>query len=81
MAGPGHYYIRVRGWVSKRLVNQFDGISMSHGYDRDNLPVTTILIAVPDQSALRGVLCTIWDLNLLLLSVARFKMKGVDGNE
>jgi hypothetical protein len=34
-------------------------------------PTTTLLGTVVDQAALRGVLCQLWDLKLVLISVAR----------
>jgi hypothetical protein len=34
-------------------------------------PITTLISAVADQSALRGMLCRIWDLNLTIVSVRR----------
>ena len=32
---------------------------------------TALLLAIPDQAALRGILNTLWDLNLALISVTR----------
>jgi hypothetical protein len=54
---------------------------MSHERDQDGFPVTTIVATVPDQAALRGILVTIWDLNLVLLSVTRPNTKGVVSDE
>lgn len=33
--------------------------------------LTTLFLAIPDQAALRGILNTLWDLNLTLISVAQ----------
>ena len=32
---------------------------------------TALFLAIPDQAALRGILNTLWDLNLALISVTR----------
>ena len=32
---------------------------------------TTLFLAIPDQAALRGLLNTLWDLNLTLISVTQ----------
>ena len=46
------------GWLSYMLIVSGDGM-------------TTITGAVADQSALRGILCRLWDLNLEIISVIR----------
>ena len=52
------------------IVSQSVGPSCAHLTTA--LP-TTITGAVEDPSALRGILSKIWDLNLTLVSVARFE--------
>jgi hypothetical protein len=81
MAETGHYQIQVRGWLSNRLAVWFHGASMTRERDRDGAPVTLIAVTVLDQAALRGILATIWDLNLVLLSVTRSNTKGAESDE
>jgi hypothetical protein len=52
----------------------------------DGRPVTTLTGELPDQSALRGLLAKLWNLNLALISVNRkeptceSERKAKDGN-
>ena len=64
---PGWYEIRLKGHLDARWGNRFDGLSLTHAGDG-----TTILAGpVVDQAALHGVLRTVRDLGLPLLSVAQ----------
>jgi hypothetical protein len=61
------YQICVLGELDESWQRLFGGVSIIYaGRGRSVLQVR-----VPDQSALRGILERIWDLNLVLLSVAR----------
>ena len=63
--GAGEYEIRLKGHLDARWAERFDGLSLSHASDG-----TTILSGpVIDQAALYGVLRTVRDLGLPLLSV------------
>ena len=62
---PGRYEIRLKGHLDERWAERFAGLTLSHDGDG-----TTILVGpVVDQSALYGVLRTVRDLGLPLLSV------------
>ena len=62
---PGRYELRLKGHLDARWADRFDGLSFSHARDG-----TTILAGpVVDQAALHGVLRTVRDLGLPLLSV------------
>jgi hypothetical protein len=65
------YQIRVQGWIGKRWVSRFDGMTIVRGSAPDGTPMTTLTGAVPDQAALRGILNQLWDLNLTLISVRK----------
>jgi hypothetical protein len=62
------YEIRVQGWIGERWMNWFQGQVLR--FDED---VTILTILVADQSALRGILNKIWDLNLILVSAIRLE--------
>ena len=63
--GAGRYEIRLKGHLDERWAGRFDGLSLSHASDG-----TTILAgSVVDQAALHGVLRTVRDLGLPLISV------------
>ncbi len=62
---PGLYEIRLKGHLDARWAERFDGLSFTHEGDG-----TTILAGpVVDQAALYGLLRTVRDLGLPLLSV------------
>ncbi len=61
----GEYEIRLKGHLDARWAERFDGMRLSHASDG-----TTILVGmVVDQAALYGLLRTVRDLGLPLLSV------------
>jgi len=62
---PRRYEIRLKGHLDQRWAARFDGLSLTHESDG-----TTILRgSLVDQAALHGVIQTIRDLGLPLVSV------------
>lgn len=76
---PGRYEIRLKGHLAVRWADRFAGLSFTHASDG-----TTILSgSVVDQAALYGLLRTVRDLGLPLLSVIQVEptqANGPDGN-
>jgi hypothetical protein len=70
MADQIRYQIQVEGWIGERWADWFENTTVRAGRTQDGTPVTTVSGAF-DQSALRGTLIKLWDLNLTLLSVTR----------
>jgi hypothetical protein len=66
--GQVAYQIKVQGKLDEKWSGWFSGMALT--FDGD---VTTLTGAVTDQSALRGLLSRIWDLNLTLISIQRIK--------
>ena len=64
---PGLYQIRVRGHLESRWAAWFDGMSLSHETDG----TTNISGPVVDQAALHGLLHTLRDTGLPLVSVTQ----------
>jgi hypothetical protein len=64
-SGPQRYAIRVRGHLAPRWASWFDGMAL----DPQDDGTTVIDGPVLDQSALHGLLRTISDLGLPLVSV------------
>jgi hypothetical protein len=62
------YQIMVEGQLDKSWSGWFSGMTVSF---QDG--VSTMTGPITDQSALRGVLSRIWDLNLTLISVVRLE--------
>jgi len=65
---PDH---KVQGKLDQDWSDWFRGLAVTFEYASDGSPVTTLAGPVVDQSALRGILNQIWDLNLTLLLVSR----------
>jgi hypothetical protein len=64
---PGSYEIRVRGHLDSRWAAWFDGMTLDRGSDG----TTNIRGPVVDQAALHGLLATLRDTGLPLMSVTR----------
>jgi hypothetical protein len=72
---PGRYDIRLKGHLDERWAERFEGLTYSHESDG-----TTILSGpVADQAALYGLLRTVRDLGLPLLSVMGVDPKQANG--
>jgi hypothetical protein len=67
------YEIRVQGELDQDWETWFGGLDVVLAQTSDQMTVTTMLGPVPDQAALRGMLCKLWDLNLTLISVRRIE--------
>jgi len=69
---PGAVYeIRIRGELGLDWEAYFGGLAVTFADADDRSPVTVLTGIVADQAALRGILCRLWDLNLVLVSVRR----------
>jgi hypothetical protein len=64
---PGIYEIRVRGHLESRWAAWFDGMTLT----RESDGTTTISGPVVDQAALHGLLATLRDTGLPLVSVTQ----------
>jgi hypothetical protein len=71
------YQIRVRGHLSSRWAEWFDGLAI------ENQPNGEALISGPvaDQAALHGLLAKVRDLNLPLVSVSRIESEQMHGEK
>jgi hypothetical protein len=65
------YRIDVQGELGGDWSNWFSGLTVVSERTNAGFPVTTLIGPVADQAALRGMLCKLWDLNLILISVHR----------
>ena len=75
MAEGQGYQIQIEGWIGERWAHWFEEATIGSEQAHDGTPVTT-LSGTFDQSALRGLLSKIWDLNLTVLSVTRVESRG-----
>jgi hypothetical protein len=78
--GQGVYEIKVSGHLHGKWSLWFEGLRITPGFRENSEPITTIAGTVVDQAALHGILATIRDINIPLLSVNRIAGKD-GGNE
>jgi hypothetical protein len=65
-----NYRIEVQGELDEGWTELFNGMNMTYQNG-----VTTLTGRVKDQVALRGILTSVWDLNLVLISVQQVECK------
>ena len=80
MAEPAHYRIRVRGHVDPATARRLRGLAVENAADEAGAPVATLRGELPDQAALMGVLHTLHDDQLPLLSAAYRSPPGESGD-
>jgi hypothetical protein len=73
---PTRYQIKIEGNIREDWSDWLSGMNISSAQDGKGSQITTLTGIVPDQAALRGILCKLWDLNLTILSVARIEKEG-----
>ena len=73
---PGVYRIRVLGYVNEDWSDRFGGMTITTEQGDDQRPVTTLTGLLRDQVSLAGVLETIHESQLSLLSVKLLKGDG-----
>lgn len=66
------YEIKIQGQLDQSWEAYFNDFTavLTH---TDGLSTTTLVAPIVDQSALRGLLCKLWDLNLTLISVRQLE--------
>lgn len=69
LESPGTYQIRVQGEVESEWIDRLGGMSVKVKSSEDQTPVTTLIGHLSDQAALSGILNTLYELHLPLLSV------------
>ena len=68
-SGQGTYEIVVQGHLDEQSSYWFEGLTLTNGLNDGGAPITTLAGRFVDQAALHGVLATIRDMNLSLISV------------
>jgi hypothetical protein len=69
--GPAMYRISVQGRIPARWCDRLEGMAITERSPETEAPVTTLLGELADQAALVGVLNTLYELHLPMLSVER----------
>jgi hypothetical protein len=79
MTGPeaaATYKIEVEGRIDPGWSEWLDQMAIRHDHDSSGRPVTVLTGLVTDQSALRGLLAKLWNLNVSVLNVRRMEEGG-----
>ena len=79
MSGPeaeSTYRIEVQGKIDAGWSEWLDRMTIRYDHDRTGAPVSILVGTVTDQSALRGLLTKLWNLNLSVLAVQRVENAG-----
>ena len=66
---PGNYRIRVQGFLDESWSERLGGLRITTSSLKDQGPATELVGQVRDQAELAGVLNTLYELHLTLLSV------------
>jgi hypothetical protein len=75
MHGPAIYEIRVRGHLKEKWSDQLGGLQITATFGSNGQAETLVVGRLVDQAALTGVLNTLYELHLPVVSVV-----CVDGN-
>ena len=66
---PASYRIIVQGRIDPEISDRLEGMTIQQGRSVKDAPITTLEGELSDQAALAGVLNTIYNLHMLVLSV------------
>jgi len=72
------YKIRIQGYLNERWSDRMGGATIEAHNDSAEAPVTELTGEFQDQAALAGLLSTLYDLRLPLLSVECVDIKQVN---
>lgn len=72
---PATYRIRVQGHLDDSLSDRLGGMIISRAYTKGNQPITILVGHLVDQAALSGVLNTLYNLQMPLLSAENMDME------
>jgi hypothetical protein len=72
---PATYQIAVEGRIDPNWSDRMEGMTICQSMSETGSPITTLEGELSDQAALAGVLNTLYELHLPVLSVKRLKME------
>jgi hypothetical protein len=70
---PSIYQIKVQGKLNEQWSDWLANMTISHNPANKDAHTTTLTGPVVDQTALRGIVNKLWDLNLILLSIKQLE--------
>jgi hypothetical protein len=70
---PANYQICVEGLVDSEWSDRLGGMAITAESSKDGLDLSTLSGELPDQAALNGVLTTLYEWHLPVITVRRIK--------
>jgi hypothetical protein len=71
LSWPAVYEIRVKGQLDEKWSDWLTGLDIGSDAEVTNTPITTLSGTIVDQAALLGILRTLHNMHLTLLSINR----------
>jgi len=71
MSNPSVYQIKVRGHIASDWSARLEGMQITESQATDGATTTTLVGSLADQAALSGILNTLYELHLPVISVTR----------
>ena len=75
------YQVTVKGLLNPDWCDFLDGIELSQHFTDQGIQLTSLVVAVPDQSALQGILSRLHLFNLELILVKRLGIGDIEDLE
>jgi hypothetical protein len=72
--GPAAYQITVQGTIAAGWSSRMEGMTINHIFLEDGTPLTILTGELTDQAALTGVLNTIYEMHLPLITVNKLPL-------
>jgi hypothetical protein len=72
----GVYRLRMIGYLDEVVFEYFDHLTLSVSVGPDQNAITTLTCQVPDEAALMGIINTLYDFGLKILSVERLSAEA-----
>jgi hypothetical protein len=76
--GRSIYEIKIQNHLGEKGERWFEGMTVTKCVDEEGTPLTILTGLIRDQAALHGLLTTIRDMNLTLISVNRISTETED---
>ena len=67
------YEIRVDGHLDQRWSDWFEGMELTQAFNQNGSPITVLTGTIVDQAALHGILASVRDIGIPIISVNRIE--------
>ena len=78
---PATYKLIVQGWIDHAWSDRLEGMAICQATIESGSPVTILEGELSDQAALAGVLNTLYELHLPLLSLKRLRVSTTEDSK